>query len=484
MQGSQTNAELARIDMETLTMALLTYCLDGADALMFACLKGADDPRQILGLLLALSGRDPGAFDLPAPRSHQAAAGELDRIFCLGLSRWGRSVNHQALRSLHLSRDRWTHRLDSLPSGRLDNLLPWLTAEGSQWIISPSSPYWPRQLADLSIRKDWAPPLCLWGQGDPGALVSCPQPMAIVGSRGCNDYGRQVAYSLGREAGQAGHLLVSGGALGSDASAHRGSLAACSEYGLAHAGRTVAVFAGGLNHQGPQSNLPLFETILAQDGALISELCPGTIPEPRRFLLRNRIIAALASVVVVAQARLRSGALNTANWAAELNREVYAAPGAIDQPANAGCNRLILEGKATILTSSKACTQICHEGHRPLFPQAQAPYSGMITPDQASGRRVPIDGTLVGQEGMDGDGTRQTNEPTARSPLAQAILAALRHCRRQKEDATIDRILTLSQRRMAEPIPIGQLNQELGLLEMEGAIFLRGGSISLATGSG
>ena len=106
--------------------------------------------------------------------------------------------------------------------------------------------------------------------------------------------------------------------MGTDAAAHWGALNALHGRKPGCVGRTVAVFAGGLNHMGPARNRTLFERIESQGGALISELCPGTIPEARRFLLRNRIIAALSSTLVVAQARLRSGALNTAGWACEL----------------------------------------------------------------------------------------------------------------------------------------------------------------------
>lgn len=127
--------------------------------------------------------------------------------------------------------------------------------------------------------------------------------------------------------------------MGTDAAAHWGALNALHGRMPANVGRTVAVFAGGLNHIGPMRNRTLFERIEAQGGALISELCPGTIPEARRFLLRNRIIAAMSSTLIVTQARLRSGALNTAGWACELLREVYAVPGDINQPCNAGAIR-------------------------------------------------------------------------------------------------------------------------------------------------
>lgn len=113
--------------------------------------------------------------------------------------------------------------------------------------------------------------------------MSCPEPVGIVGSRGVSDYGRQSAHELALRMARAGHLVVSGGALGTDAAAHWGAVKAMDEMSAALAGRTVAVFAGGLNHIGPKSNQNLFEQIESHSGALISELCPGTVPEARRF---------------------------------------------------------------------------------------------------------------------------------------------------------------------------------------------------------
>ncbi len=148
--------------------------------------------------------------------------------------------------------------------------------------------------------------------------------------------------------------------MGADAAAHRGALDAMRAYGIGRAGRTVAVFAGGLNHAGPQCNSELFDGIAENGGALVSELCPGTIPEARRFLSRNRIIAALSSTLVVTQARLRSGALNTVNWGSELQRDIHAVPGNIDMPGNGGCNRLIQEQRATIVCSVADMDDVWH----------------------------------------------------------------------------------------------------------------------------
>ena len=335
---------MVTIDDETLARAVLTFCLDSADAMMYALVKGTGSAASALQLIA-----DSG------PGNHEnvtaAACTSLDAAFINGVTRWGRTINARGMASFHGSLVSWQQRLASLPSKDPDALRDWFTADGTQWIIAPHHPCWPSQLNDLSLRTDWASPLCLWGKGDPKALVSCPEPVGIVGSRGVSDYGRQSAHELALRMARAGHLVVSGGALGTDAAAHWGAVKAMDEMSAALAGRTVAVFAGGLNHIGPKSNQNLFEQIESHSGALISELCPGTVPEARRFLLRNRLIAALSSTLIVAQARARSGALNTAGWANELNRNLFAVPGDITMPHNTGCNRLIQDGRATIVCS-------------------------------------------------------------------------------------------------------------------------------------
>ena len=245
---------MVTIDDETLARAVLTFCLDSADAMMYALVKGTGSAASALQLIA-----DSG------PGNHEnvtaAACTSLDAAFINGVTRWGRTINARGMASFHGSLVSWQQRLASLPSKDPDALRDWFTADGTQWIIAPHHPCWPSQLNDLSLRTDWASPLCLWGKGDPKALVSCPEPVGIVGSRGVSDYGRQSAHELALRMARAGHLVVSGGALGTDAAAHWGAVKAMDEMSAALAGRTVAVFAGGLNHIGPKSNQNLFEQI-------------------------------------------------------------------------------------------------------------------------------------------------------------------------------------------------------------------------------
>lgn len=350
----------------TLARALLACALDGADALMMALIQGSGTPLAALTLLLE-------ALDGPAGHAQT----ELDRLFTAGATHWGRRVQPQGMQSFHRACSRWKERLEALPSRDCDALRAWLSNDGRFWLAGPDDAAWPAQLDDLSTRGDWAPPLCLWGMGSPVAPVACEAPVAVVGSRGVNGYGRQVTTAIAENAASRGHVVVSGGAMGTDACAHWGALHARDRLGTSRAGPTVAFFAGGLNHVGPASNARLFDAMLAAGGALLSECPPGTVPQPHRFLLRNRLIAAMASTVVVAQARRRSGALNTAHWGNELNRTVYAVPGCITTPEHAGCHELIRNQEALLLADPAACDEWTHAAHPPgTAPDAESPAEG------------------------------------------------------------------------------------------------------------
>ena len=349
----------AGCDVETLARAILTFCMDGAEPMMTALIHGAGSAPSAVRLL--------GGPDLtePADAVSPPASGlssTLDHAFIAGTLRWGRAPAARTMEAFHTSVARWQSRLEQLPGRQADSLVAWATADGRYWLLAPHHPLWPQRLHDLEVRTDWAAPLCLWGAGDARVLTACAEPVAIVGSRAATEYGTYVARALAQRVVGAGHVLVSGGAMGIDAAAHWGALSV-QRADPSSAGRTVAVFAGGLDHVGPARNLELFDRITHDGGALISELCPGTIPEARRFLLRNRIIAALSATVAVAQAQLRSGALNTVSWACELGRSVVAVPGEIILPANAGCNRLIADQKAALLVSVPDIDTFCHQPH-------------------------------------------------------------------------------------------------------------------------
>ncbi len=333
---------------ETYARAVLSHFCDGADVFIHAILK-ACTAIELLELIAL---------------STQKADKTIDELFMRGTALWGRTVNNKTFDNYRVSREKWKQNANFFPELFGDDAEKYLLCQPCDWIISPQDEEWPEQLNDLAIRSDWAPPLCLRGIGNKNIFKGCSSPLAVVGSREINEYGRSIAYNLAKNAAKAGHLVVSGGACGADAAAHWGAADACkASGGSGKIGRTVAVFAGGLSNMGPKSNDRLFSQIEECGGALISEHANGVVPLARRFLLRNRIIAALAGTVAVAQARYRSGALNTAGWAQEMNRIIVAAPGAINSPYNTGCNRLILEGKANLLFSQDDISDFCHPAH-------------------------------------------------------------------------------------------------------------------------
>ncbi|MFZ0322963.1 MAG: DNA-processing protein DprA, partial [Actinomycetes bacterium] len=185
----------------------------------------------------------------------------------------------------------------------------------------------PSQLSDLDLKA----PLALFVRGRD--LRRCVlRSAAVVGARAATAYGATVAGELGAGLADRGWSVVSGGAYGIDAAAHRGSLAA--------GGVTVAVLACGVDVAYPRGHVSLFERI-AVDGVVVSELPPGCHPTRSRFLTRNRLIAALSRGTVVVEAAHRSGALNTAASARHLHRPVLGVPGPVTSPMSAGVHRLL-----------------------------------------------------------------------------------------------------------------------------------------------
>lgn len=181
----------------------------------------------------------------------------------------------------------------------------------------------------------------LIGRGD-RALLAGLEPRAavtIVGSRRATTYGREVARELGREVGTAGLVVVSGLAFGIDACSHRGALDA--------GGHTIAVLGCGPDRPYPASNRGLWRQV-AETGAVISELPPGSTPWRWTFPARNRIMAALAGMTVVVEAATRSGSLITADLAAELGRDLGAVPGPVTSRASAGPNELLAGGACVV----------------------------------------------------------------------------------------------------------------------------------------
>ncbi|HKA25968.1 MAG TPA: DNA-processing protein DprA [Gaiellaceae bacterium] len=217
-----------------------------------------------------------------------------------------------------------------------------------------------RELPAL-LREIHDPPRALYLRGAGDADVLGRPAVAIVGARACSTYGAQVARMLGRDIAGAGLVVVSGLARGIDGEAHRGALDA--------GGLTVAVLGCGIDRDYPAAHGELARRI-CERGLVVSEYEPGVEPAPWRFPARNRIIAGLTAATVIVEARHRSGALITADFALEDGREVFAVPGEITSMLSTGTNRLLRQG-ATPLTSAEDVLELfgLSAAQRPRAPE-------------------------------------------------------------------------------------------------------------------
>jgi DNA processing protein len=203
---------------------------------------------------------------------------------------------------------------------------------------------YPTQLEDLD-----EPPLALWLWGSLDLRLAASRSVSIVGARAASQYGQRVAYELAHDLAACGWAVVSGAAFGIDAAAHRGALNA--------SGPTIAVLACGVDIAYPRSHEKLICAI-AETGAVITELPPGSAPLKFRFLARNRIIAALTRGSVIVEAAHRSGAVSTANRALELARPLMAVPGPVDVVTSTGTNRMLYDGSARLVRDARDVVEV------------------------------------------------------------------------------------------------------------------------------
>ena len=229
---------------------------------------------------------------------------------------------------------KYARTIEKLKLSNADELLQSISNAGATF-LTPEDSTWPQSVSDLA-----APPIGLVIKGDPKLLTG--NSLAIVGTRNPTQYGVRIAQDFAAGFVDRDWAIISGGAYGIDAAAHKGALIA--------EGVTVAVIAAGIDINYPAGNARLFAEI-AELGCLVSEVTPGTPAIPSRFLTRNRLIAALSNATLVVEAAFRSGSLRTARDAAELMRPVMAIPGPITSPVSEGCHRLIGERAAEIVTS-------------------------------------------------------------------------------------------------------------------------------------
>jgi DNA processing protein len=225
-----------------------------------------------------------------------------------------------------------------------------VTPEDHEW---PDEALRPMQLAydrergaaRSEDKVELTPPLALWTLGSPRLDEAFARSVAVVGARGATPYGTAVAGRLGDGLAHAGWAVVSGGAFGIDAAAHRGALAG--------GGLTIAIVAGGLGRPYPRAHEALFARI-GQDGLIVSELPPDATPQRHRFLVRNRLVAGLTAGTVVVEAGVRSGALATARQGLRMDRAVMAVPGPVTSHASAGVHVLLRTDPGVLLVTRTA----------------------------------------------------------------------------------------------------------------------------------
>jgi DNA processing protein len=218
-------------------------------------------------------------------------------------------------------------------------------------LLVPGDADWPARLDDLQTHA----PLALWARGDVSRLAALERSVALVGARAATGYGEHVTIELASGLVDRGFAIVSGAAYGVDGAAHRAALAS--------RGVTVAVLAGGLDRFYPSGHEQLLTRIIDR-GVVLSEVPPGTTPTKWRFLLRNRLIAALSDATVVVEAGWRSGSLNTAGHAGTLGRPLGAVPGPVTSAASAGCHRLLREYAAVCVTTADEVAELTGVGSR------------------------------------------------------------------------------------------------------------------------
>ncbi|MET7641714.1 DNA-processing protein DprA [Streptomyces sp. NPDC005438] len=224
--------------------------------------------------------------------------------------------------------------------------------------VCPGDAEWPTQLDDLGLQT----PLGLWVRGTPSLRFWALRSVAVVGARACTGYGIHMASTLGADLSERGWTVVSGAAYGVDGAAHRGALAG--------GGATVAVLANGLDVPYPRGHSGLIARI-AEHGLVVAELPPGAHPTRSRFVLRNRVIAALTRGTVVVEAELRSGSLVTARNAQALGRYTMGVPGPATSALSTGVHEL-LRGEGHLVSDVAEIIEVVGEMGE-LAPARQGP---------------------------------------------------------------------------------------------------------------
>jgi len=327
----------ATLDDESYARAALTYLAEPGDVTLGALIRACGAARTLAGI-------------------KAGSVGDVAPAGLSGLSGLSGPVRAAAVRAMR----RWQVRLPEVPP---PEEVAGACRAGIR-LACPDDPEWPGQLADLGD----AQPYALWLRGSADLRFSCLRSVAIVGSRAASAYGSYVASEFAASVAARGWAVVSGGAYGVDAAAHRGAIGA--------EGVTVAVLACGVDVPYPAGHRDLLDAVAAQ-GVVVSEWPPGRNATRLRFLVRNRVIAALAPGTLVVEAGRRSGALNSARHARDLNRALMAVPGPITSDLSAGCHHIIREWQGTLVTSAAEVIEC-------LSPVAAAPGESQLAPRRAA----------------------------------------------------------------------------------------------------
>jgi DNA processing protein len=374
---TQASAELRPADgraseEQRLARAVLTYLAEPGDAALGALLEICE-PTEVVAAIKA--DRLPAIIDR---RTGPATAQRATVI--------------RAMR-------RWRLRLPDLPSDIA------ATCGNGIRLVCPTDPEWPRQLDELGLARPYA----LWLRGPVDLRSASERSVSMVGSRAASGYGAHVAAEIAADLAERCWTIVSGGAYGIDAAVHRGVLAT--------GGTTMAVLACGVDRAYPVGHADLFAAIAA-DGLVISEWPPGSHPTRLRFLIRNRVIAALTTGTVIVEAGERSGALNTARHAAELQRPLMAVPGPVTSAQSAGCHRIIRELGGVLVTSAEDVMDLLGPlGDAMSGERATRPASGPAR-CEAESAAVPLS-----RDDLDLDSARVLDAFPARGAIGPSTIA-------------------------------------------------------------
>ncbi|ETX12193.1 DNA processing protein DprA [Marinomonas ushuaiensis DSM 15871] len=253
----------------------------------------------------------------------------------------GYGLSYELLRTLKWPEITARQAMDYLSNGTLteeqkikrDNTLVWLDEDHHHLVLQEEEDY-PDDLKEISVA-----PAFLYLEGSRDALM-LPK-IGIVGARKCTRYGRDATFQFAKKLSDRGVCVVSGGAMGIDTAAHQGALES-------QITPTLVIMGTGLLHRYPTHNTALFEQVLEQGGALISEYPLTISPKPHLFPPRNRIISGLSMGILVSEASIKSGSLISASYAVQQNREVFTLPGRLSDPQSEGCHELLRQGATLV----------------------------------------------------------------------------------------------------------------------------------------